>query len=142
MLIIAIIMSGLALLAATVCLILSIQEKKRNQKRNTALCNLLRAEFDQVIACIGEFKVNSRNDFAETFGKLDGIALKLDHIVLAFGKRIDDLEKGISPDYNEALAAKQAVDDFNMGISAILNFDPMESLQRERQKAQLGGEEI
>jgi hypothetical protein len=37
MLIIAIIMSGLALLAATVCLILLIQEKKRNQKRNAAL---------------------------------------------------------------------------------------------------------
>ena len=132
--IVTMILSGLALLAASVCLILLIQEKKRNQKRNTALCDLLRAEFDQVIAYIGEFKVNSRNDFAETFGKLDGIALKLDQIVLAFGKRIDDLEKGISPDYNEALAAKQAVDDFNMGISAILNFDPMTAIKKSREE--------
>lgn len=131
---IAIIFSGLALLAAIVCLILLIQEKKRNQKRNTALCNLLRAEFDQVIACIGEFKVCSRNDFAATFEKLDGITLKLDQFVLDFSKRIGDLEKGISPDYNEALAAKQAVDDFNMGISAILNFDPMAAVKKSREE--------
>lgn len=140
MLIIANIMSGLALLAATVCLILLIQEKKRNQKRNTALCDLLRAEFDQVIAYIGEFKVNSRNDFAETFGKLDGIALKLDQIVLAFGKRIDDLEKGISPDYNEAVAAKKAVDEFNQGLSGILGFDPVVAARRQREKNHKGGE--
>ena len=71
------ILSGLALLAATVCLILLIQEKKRNQKRNTALCDLLREEFDLVVDYICESKVNSRNDFAETFGKLDGIALRV-----------------------------------------------------------------
>ena len=34
--IVTMILSGLALLAASVCLILLIQEKKRNQKRNTA----------------------------------------------------------------------------------------------------------
>lgn len=125
--IVTMILSGLALLAASVCLILLIQEKKRNQKRNTALCNLLRTEFEQVIAYIGEFKRNSRNDFAEVFGKLDGI-------VMLFNKRIEDLEKGISPDYNEALAAKQAVDDFNMGISAILNFDPMTAMKKSREE--------
>ena len=132
--IVTMILSGLALLAASVCLILLIQEKKRNQKRNTALCDLLRTEFDLVIDYICESKVNSRNDFAETFGKLDGIALKLDLIVSTFSKRIDDLEKGISPDYNEALAAKQAVDDFNMGISAILNFDPMTAVKKSREE--------
>jgi hypothetical protein len=46
------------------------------------------------------------------------------------------------PDFEEAKQAARAVDDFNKGLSNILGFDPMESLQRERQKAQLGGEEI
>lgn len=129
MLIIAIIMSGLALLAATVCLILLIQEKKRNQKRNTAALQYADAAAQKVLT----LAKNEANAAAEAAYK---------NACEKFEKRVSDLEKGISPDYNEALAAKQAVDDFNMGISAILNFDPMESLQRERQKAQLGGEEI
>ena len=125
MLIIAIIMGGLALLAATVCLILLIQEKKRNQKRNAALIDYV----DNTI--VEEKKAIAFNMREEIYAECNKLC-----------NRIENLEKGIVPDFEEAKQAARAVDDFNKGLSNILGFDPMESLQRERQKAQLGGEEI
>jgi signal transduction histidine kinase len=125
MLIIAIIMSGLALLAATVCLILLIQEKKRNQKRNAALIDYV----DNTI--VEEKKAIAFNLREEIYAECKKLC-----------NRIENLEKGIVPDFEEAKQAARAVDDFNKGLSNILGFDPMESLQRERQKAQMGGEEI
>lgn len=125
MLIIAIIMSGLALLAATVCLILLIQEKKRNQKRNAALIDYV----DNTI--VEEKKAIVFNLREEIYAECSKLC-----------NRIENLEKGIVPDFEEAKQAARAVDDFNKGLSNILGFDPMESIQRERQKARLGGEEI
>ena len=123
MLIIAIIMSGLALLAATVCLILLIQEKKRNQKRNAALIDYV----DNTI-------VDEKN--AILFNLREEIYAECNKLIV----RIENLEKGIVPDFEEAKQAARAVDDFNKGLSNILGFDPIESLQRERSKAQYGGE--
>ena len=125
MLIIAIVMSGLALLAATVCLILLIQEKKRNQKRNVAL-------IDYVDNTTAEEKK------AILFNLREEIYAECNKLV----SRIKNLEKGIVPDFEEAKQAARAVDDFNRGLSNILGYDPMESLQRERQRVQLGGEDI
>jgi hypothetical protein len=125
MLIIAIILSGLALLAATVCLILLIQEKKRNQKRNAAFIDYV----DNTI--VEEKKAILFNLREEIYAECNKLC-----------NRIENLENGIVPDFEEAKQAARAVDDFNKGLSNILGFDPMESLQRERQKAQLGGEEI
>lgn len=123
MLIIAIIMSGLALLAATVCLILLIQEKKRNQKRNAALIDYV----DNTI--VDEKK-------AVLFDLREELYAECKKLIA----RIENLEKGIVPDFEEAKQAARAVDDFNKGLSNILGFDPIESLQRERSKAQYGGE--
>ena len=123
MLIIAIIMSGLALLAATVCIILLIQEKKRNQKRNTALIDYV----DNTI-------VDEKN--AILFNLREEIYAECNKLIV----RIENLEKGIVPDFEEAKQAARAVDDFNKGLSNILGFDPMASLQKEREKAQYGGE--
>lgn len=50
------------------------------------------------------------------------------------------LEDGVSPNYEEAKKAADAVNAFNRGISSILDFDPYAALQRERQKEQMGGE--
>ena len=119
--IVTMILSGLALLAASVCLILLIQEKKRNQKRNTAALQYADAAAQKVLT----LAKNEANAAAEAAYK---------NACEQFGKRVSDLEKGISPDYNEALAAKQAVDDFNMGISAILNFDPMAAVKKSREE--------
>jgi hypothetical protein len=117
--IVTMILSGLALLAASVCLILLIQEKKRNQKRNTALVNLI------------------DNYFTRSMTTLEGVrgcVVMFNTTVTEMNSRVKKLEEGISPDYNEALAAKQAVDDFNMGISAILNFDPMTAVKKSREE--------
>lgn len=119
--IVTMILSGLALLAASVCLILLIQEKKRNQKRNTAALQYADAAAQKVLI----LAKNEANAAAEAAYK---------NALEQFEKRVSDLEKGISPDYNEALAAKQAVDDFNMGISAILNFDPMTAMKKSREE--------
>jgi hypothetical protein len=117
--IVTMILSGLALLAASVCLILLIQEKKRNQKRNTALVNLI------------------DNYFTRSMTTLEGVrgcVVMFNTTVTEMNSRVKKLEEGISPDYNEAVAAKQAVDDFNMGISAILNFDPMAAMKKSREE--------
>lgn len=123
MLIILIIMSGLALLAATVCIFLLIQEKKRSQKRNTAMA-------DYTDAAIAEAKQSIAFDLNET------IHAYCNEIMA----RVERLEKGVVPDFEEAKQAARAVDDFNKGLSNILGFDPMASLQKEREKAQYGGE--
>lgn len=117
--IVTMILSGLALLAASVCLILLIQEKKRNQKRNTALVNLI------------------DNYFTRSMTTLEGVrgcVVMFNTTVTEMNSRVKKLEEGISPDYNEALAAKQAVDDFNIGLSAILNFDPMAAMKKSREE--------
>lgn len=54
--------------------------------------------------------------------------------------RIESLEKGAVPDYEEALAAAKAVNDFNTGLSAIMNFDPMAAARKSREeKKSVGG---
>ena len=117
--IVTMILSGLALLAASVCLILLIQEKKRNQKRNTDLVNLIDNYFTRSMTTLEGVK---------------GCVVMFNTTVTEMNSRVKKLEEGISPDYNEALAAKQAVDDFNMGISAILNFDPMTAMKKSREE--------
>lgn len=117
--IVTMILSGLALLAASVCLILLIQEKKRNQKRNTDLVNLIDNYFTRSMTTLEGVK---------------GCVVMFNTTVTEMNSRVKKLEEGISPDYNEALAAKQAVDDFNMGISAILNFDPMTAVKKSREE--------
>lgn len=123
MLIIAIILSGLALLAATGCFILIIREKKRNQKRNAALIDYV----DETLQHEKNFLI---------FDMKEEIYSECNKLI----SRIENLEKGIVPDFEEAKQAAKAVDDFNKGLSNILGFDPIESLQRERSKAQYGGE--
>ena len=36
------------------------------------------------------------------------------------------------PDYEAALSAAKAVNDFNMGISGILSFDPIAAARKQR----------
>ena len=51
---IATVMGGLALLAATIYLVLTVCEKKRNQKRNTALCNLIEEQRKELVKRIDD----------------------------------------------------------------------------------------
>ena len=54
--------------------------------------------------------------------------------------RIKELEQGITPDYEQAKAAANAVNDFNRGITNILGFDPVSALKKEQQRERLGGD--
>lgn len=102
----ALIMSGLALLAAGVCLYLLMQEKKRNKKRNAAV--------EMLADALGNETANR----VQTCNKLV--------------ERVSKLEQGVVPDYAAAKAAANAVNDFNKGISNILGFDPVAALQAQR----------
>ena len=99
--------SSLALLAATVCVILLVREKKRSEKR--------KAVFMQYIESV-------RNELFEKFDK-----------------RITALENGVVPDFEQAKAAADAVNNFNAGITGILGFDPHEVLKKQRNNP-AGGE--
>ncbi|HBJ17799.1 MAG TPA: hypothetical protein DIT87_00370 [Clostridiales bacterium] len=54
--------------------------------------------------------------------------------------RVGVLEQGLSPDYEAAKEAVKSVNDFNLGISGILGFDPMEAARKSRQNERMGGE--
>lgn len=119
MIILAIVLSGLALLAATANLAMTVRERKRNLKRNAALA------------------INFQNEVTgakEELKKQFAIALEEQ------AERIGDLEKGVVPDFEKAKEAAQAVNDFNAGISGILGFDPHDALKKQRAD-HFGGED-
>lgn len=107
---IALVMSGLALLAASVSLLMSVIEKKRSKKRNAAMLDYVTATVNRGIQSSG------------------------------FDSRIQKLEQGITPDYEQAKAAANAVNDFNRGITNILGFDPVSALKKEQQRERIGGD--
>lgn len=162
MLIIATVISGLALLAATICIILLVQEKKRNQKRSAATADYIEAEvtaaFLETNKKIEILKKeyeralkNQKQEFEKEIQKLES-NLELMDINLTsqinetnFGieamkegceKRFSNLENGLIPDHEEAKRAVQSLNDFNRGISSIMGFDPYEALKRENQMVQ------
>lgn len=53
--------------------------------------------------------------------------------------RIKALEDGVIPNYEEAKKAAKAVDDFNIGLSAIMNFDPMAAARKARDERNAKG---
>lgn len=55
-------------------------------------------------------------------------------------RRVDVLEQGLVPDYEAAKEAVKSVNDFNLGISGILGFDPLEAAKKSRQAERMGGE--
>lgn len=108
--IITLILSGLALLAASVSFLMSVIEKKRSKKRNAAMLDYVTATVNSGIQSSG------------------------------FDSRIQKLEQEITPDYEQAKAAANAVNDFNRGITNILGFDPVSALKKEQQRERLGGD--
>ncbi len=55
-------------------------------------------------------------------------------------QRVGVLEQGLVPDYEAAKEAVKSVNDFNLGISGILGFDPLEAAKKSRQAERMGGE--
>lgn len=54
-------------------------------------------------------------------------------------KRVSHLENGMVPDFEAAKAAVKSVNDFNSGLSAILNFDPMAAAKQQRSERTTAG---
>lgn len=109
--IVSLIISGLALLAATVCVILYLQEKKRSAKQKTAFLQLIE-------------KVR-----LELLGEISGQGQQIDK----WSGYIRDLQDGLVPDFEAAREAVAAVNNFNRGVSGILNYDPMKAEERRRE---------
>ena len=114
---ISLIMSGLALLAAMVCLGLNVQNEKRSKKQRAAMADWINAEMKAVSTASAAY-VNEQ--------------------LTPIHQKVEQLEKGITPDYEQAKAAAEAVNSFNQGISNILGFDPVTAMQAQRQKKELG----
>ena len=54
-----------------------------------------------------------------------------DAMKLLLSARIDALEKGISPDYDKAKEAANALNAFNDSINAILGYDPYKAIRQK-----------
>lgn len=119
------ILSGLALLAAVVNFILLMREKKRSDKRNTAVLQYVDSRCDGFYNKIYVQLMHERDFAKDRFEKVS--------------EEIQKLKDGIVPDYEEALAAKEAVDDFNKGLSAIMGFDPIAAVRKSREERMGGG---
>lgn len=126
--IIAWIMSGLALLAACVCLCMTVKNEKRSMKRNVAILKYV----DETTTSAANSSVDCAVEKAKEYA---------DAAVAPINRKIADLENGILPDYEQAKVAANAVNDFSRGISNILGFDPMKALDDQRKKEESGGAE-
>lgn len=125
--IIAIILSGLALFVATVNLIMTIREKKRNQKRNAATLQFMNSLEEGLKRRGTDWEAVSKelSAYDEKFKKF---ADKLD----AVEKMAQDLSCGVVPDYEEAVRAKDAIDTLSRDIAEILGFDPLRAAKEAR----------
>ncbi len=175
------ILSGLALLAATISLIFTITEKKRNQKRNAAAVQYI-SLIEDAVREFGQWIPRHEEENKKALESIDGTLEKIcedintnQNNLVAYDKilfrvrddcgdvrnrfesidedirnlsqraqvlsgsihdlceKVGALEKGICPDYEAAKEAAKAVDDFNSGLSAILNFDPLGEARRKRE---------
>lgn len=113
-----VILCGLALLAAVTCLVLFSREKKRNEKRRAALVKLIQEECGYV----GRTAAAERESLLEDFTRK----------IQAMEAKIQALEKGVIPDYEQACRAVDEVNKFNEGLSNMLGFDPLESMKKAR----------
>lgn len=134
--VISLILSGLALLVSVVTLILFILREKRDKRQRESLLEYIDKGDD---LSIGAAKKHTRESAKEQMDCFDQMFETFDERVMKavaeklsefgntfdaarslFERRISDLEKGICPDYDAALAAKESVDRFSEGIMNIL----------------------
>jgi hypothetical protein len=109
-----------------------MQEKKRNQERNAAMLTYVGIECEAVSKAAGAYtdeKVTSADN---------KLREDMSAAVSGMCNRVENLEKGIIPDYEKATAAVNAVNDFNQGISNLLNYDPVSALAAQRERERQG----
>lgn len=144
MIIACLIISGLALLAAVVSIVLYFVEKKRNAERRQALLDYINNYCESISESSEDFAASMAKDLIsrfETEKEFFNVAnSKSYELIQAAIKRnaeeIEKLKNGAVPDYEKAMEAAKAVNDFNAGISAIMNYDPIETVRSRRQNGE------
>lgn len=69
------------------------------------------------------------NEFLKiSFNYTDKMQMLLNEHIRLIGKRVDACEKGITPDYDKAKEAANALNAFNDSINAILGYDPYKAI--------------
>lgn len=112
---IALILSGLALLAAGVCLYLLMQEKKRNQERNAVLLDFIHVEVEAAVKA------------ADSPERTEAVRKAAEEIV---AQAVDNVCEKIADAY--------AGNNFGLGINSIMNYDPHAALAAQREKERQG----
>ena len=133
MVIACIVLSSLALLAAGANFILFFAEKKRDAARRQAMLDYVNNQCEGTIDENEVYVKEFVNAFYQEKAKEQA---EYEHRVSStFSELFAEVEKlksGVVPNYETALAAANAVNDFNAGISAIMNFDPIEAARSRR----------
>lgn len=148
MVIACIVLSSLVLLAAVTNIVLFFVEKKRDAERRRAMLDYINNQCDSTIEENEEFvkdfvstffdkelkQFKSENDkfFADYSRNIREKFLQQLNDIECLKSDIEKLKSGAVPNYEAALAAANAVNDFNAGISAIMNFDPIETARARR----------
>lgn len=109
----------LCLIISAINLVLIIRNSRRSASRSAALVQYV----DKTMSAMHEEILKDVNE------SVSGIKAT-----------VDDLSKGIIPDYEEAKRAADATNEFHKGIANILNYNEMEALQRMREAEASGGE--
>lgn len=159
--IITMILSGLAFLAAAAALILVIREKRQRDGQADSFSRRLEknainnqkqkaAQLQYTDKAVEAASVRIHEDISK---KVDAVNVRIDKLNNALRiintkadrsmtsakenkVRIERLEQGIVPDFEEALRAVNAVNDMNKGIANIFEFDPLEALKKSRQEVE------
>lgn len=138
MIIACIVLSSLALLAAVANIILFVTEKKRVESWRRTMVDFVAAESKAVSTAASMYTEEFTNKAIEEAGQMIAedaesrdkmIAQKFEDI----HSEIEKLKSGLAPDYEKALVAAKAVNDFNTGLSAIMNYDPIAAVRAQRQ---------
>lgn len=129
--IVSLIFSGMSLAAALTVLVLLVLDKKAARQRRTDLMNYFAVELQSTFAALQDI---SEEHYTEVVERLDKIFAEIKEVGAEVqnlnlknlqyfekqSKRLKDLEDGVIPDYNAAMAAKNQVDEFSAGVMAIL----------------------
>lgn len=136
MIIACIILSSFALLAAAVNITLYLVDKKRDPERRQALLDYIDNITYGVQTASEELILENNKAFSESLKEYikenSAFIENTEKCLNEHSKEIEILKNGGSPDYNKALEAAKAVNDFNASIVSIMNFDPVAAVRRKR----------
>lgn len=149
------ILSVLAIVLAGAALITVTGEKRRSQDLAVAVDQRFRGmakaneksraamvqyadQIGKTAAAETEKQTKTLNARIDKVGSLlNKINAKAQEAKEAAGKNaahIDELEKGLVPDFEMARKAVDEVNNFNAGIAGILGFDPLQTVKKRRQE--------